>query len=79
MEKNRKKTGKIFVRIDFDLAESYRKILKTEDKSITEDLENFIRSRLSIPIDSKPVDIKSFDELAEKVIAIEKKLEKLRA
>lgn len=76
---SRKKTGQLYVRLEHELAEEYKELLKREGKTVTEDIEHYLHTRLSKTEKTRTVNIEEFNNLAQKVIDIEKKLGKLQA
>ncbi|MBW4604010.1 MAG: hypothetical protein KME29_31700 [Calothrix sp. FI2-JRJ7] len=77
---SRRKVGQLSVRLDENLLKEYKNFLEAEGMTLTEDIESYIKSRLSkIKSSSNVVDINSFNELAKKVLVIEEQLGKLQA
>lgn len=75
----RKRSGQLSVRLDDNLLDEYKQFLEQEGKSIREDIESYVMSRVSTKQDSNLVDFNTFNELAKKVLSIEEKLGKLQA
>lgn len=76
---SRKKSGQLSVRLDENLLSEYKTFLEKEGATLTEDIETYIKLRLSKSQPSNVVDINAFNELAKKVLTIEETLGKLRA
>ena len=73
----RKKTAQLSVRLDEELFQEYKDFLSKQDLKMTEDIESYIKARLSKT--DNVVDINAFNELTKKVLSIEEQMGKLRA
>lgn len=77
---SRKKSGQLSVRMDESLLEEYKNFVEKEGLTLTEDIEAYVKHRLSrAKPASNVVDISAFNELAKKVLIIEERLGKLQA
>ncbi len=75
----RRRSGQLSVRLNDNLLDEYKSQLEKEGKSMREDIESYVKSRLSKNQTSNLVDFNTFNELAKKVLSIEEKLGKLQA
>ncbi|MCG6138457.1 MAG: hypothetical protein MET45_28180 [Nostoc sp. LLA-1] len=77
---SRKRGAQLNVRLDHDLYFDYKELLDREGTSMTEDIENYIKSRLGQESDTNVVDIKQVIERQQQEIAeIKAELGKLKA
>lgn len=77
---SRKKSGQLSVRMDENLVSEYKAFVEAQGLTLTEDIESYVKSRLSkMKNPSNVIDINAFNELAKKVLSIEEQLGKLQA
>ncbi|MEA5508073.1 hypothetical protein VB735_34330 [Halotia wernerae UHCC 0503] len=76
----RKRGAQLNVRLDNDLYVDYKELLDREGTSMTEDIENYIKSRLGKESDTNVIDIRQVIERQQQEIAeIKAELGKLKA
>lgn len=79
-EASRKRNTQISIRIDESLCDEYKNLLRSEDITMTDDIEAYIRQRLGKTAPQKANVIDFVDALArQRIEALEDELGKLKA